>query len=137
MRFVFALLIAPIISFGVPAFAPLSATAQADEALLKKGAKVFKKCKACHQVGEGAKNTVGPVLNNIVDRPAATADGYKYSKAMIAAGEGGMVWDEANLATYLTKPKNLVPKTKMSFVGLKKESDRQAVIAYLKTFEAE
>ncbi len=137
MRIVQAVLIAGVVSLGLPAIAPTSAIAQADEAQLKKGAKVFKKCKACHQVGEGAKNVVGPTLNNIVDRPAASVEGYKYSKAMVEAGEGGLVWDEANLDTYLTKPKDMVPKTKMSFVGLKKESDRQAVIAYLKTFGAE
>lgn len=139
MRIVQAVLIAGVVSLGLPALAPqhIAAHAEADEAQLKKGAKVFKKCKACHQVGEGAKNVVGPTLNNIVDRPTASVEGYKYSKAMIAAGEEGLVWDEENLDKYLTKPKDMVPKTKMSFVGLKKESDRQAVIAYLKTFGAE
>ena len=100
-----------------------------------KGKKVFRKCKACHAVGKTAKNKVGPVLNGIVGRKAATFKGYKYSKAMKAAGAKGIVWDEKNLDTYLTKPKKFVPKTKMSFAGLKKASQRADLIAYLATMK--
>ena len=99
-----------------------------------KGEKVFKKCKACHAVGDGAKNKVGPMLNGIVGATAGQVPDYEYSKAMIEAGEGGLVWDDANLAAYLTKPKDLVKGTKMSFAGLKKEQDRADVIAYLSGF---
>ncbi|MGB0921733.1 MAG: c-type cytochrome [Alphaproteobacteria bacterium] len=131
MRIVFSSLVIGLMTFGQPVIA------QADDALLKKGEKVFKKCKACHQVGEKAKNTVGPVLNGVAGRKAGAVEGYKYSKAMIAAGEGGLVWDDANLDGYLAQPKKFIPKNKMSFVGLKKEKDRAAVIAYLKQFEAQ
>ncbi|MCT4656840.1 MAG: cytochrome c family protein [Cohaesibacter sp.] len=111
-----------------------SALAEGDAA---KGEKVFKKCKACHQVGEKAKNKVGPILNNIVDREIATVEGFKYSKAFKAKKEeGGFVWNEENLHGYLTKPKKFIPKNKMAFAGLKKEKDRNNVIAYLKTFSA-
>lgn len=104
-----------------------------DPELVKAGEKVFKKCKACHQVGEGAKNKTGPMLNGIVGRQMATVDGFKYSKTMAEMGEEGMVWDDANMHAFLTKPKSFVKKTKMSFAGLKKEEDIDAVIAYLKS----
>lgn len=100
----------------------------------EKGESVFKKCRACHAVGEGAKNKVGPVLNGIFGRTAGTGEDYKYSKAMIAAGEGGLVWDDTTIAEYLAKPRDFIPKNKMAFAGLKKEDDVENVIAYLKQF---
>jgi cytochrome c len=98
----------------------------------EKGAKVFRKCKACHVV-DSDKNKVGPHLQNIVDRKPGAVEGYKYSKAMIAYGEDN-VWDEETLDAYLEKPKKVVKGTKMAFGGLRKEKDRQNVIAYLKSF---
>ncbi len=100
----------------------------------KKGEKVFKKCKACHMVGEGAKNRVGPPLNDLFGRKAGTVEGFKYSKAMKEAGEKGLVWDVKTLDEFLKKPKAVIKKTRMAFVGLKKEKDRANVIAYLKQF---
>ena len=100
-----------------------------------KGKKIFRKCKACHAVGKTAKNKVGPVLNGVVGRKAASFAGYKYSKAMKAAAEKGLIWDAANLDKFLTKPKKFVPKTKMSFAGLKKAEQRADLIAYLATFK--
>jgi len=108
-----------------------SALADGDAA---EGEKVFKKCKACHQVGDGAANKVGPMLNGVVGKAAGSVEGFKYSDAMLAKGGEGMVWDEATLDAFLTKPKDVVPGTKMSFAGLRKEDDRENVIAYLKTF---
>ncbi|MFD1695348.1 c-type cytochrome [Roseibium aestuarii] len=112
----------------------LTASAHADGDAAK-GEKVFKKCAACHAVGEGAKNKVGPVLNGVIGRHAAAIEDFKYSKAMVDKGAEGLVWDEATLATYLEKPKDLVPGTKMAFAGLKKEDEREDVIAYLKQFQ--
>jgi cytochrome c len=108
---------------------PTAALADGDAT---KGEAVFKKCKACH-VADEAKNRVGPYLLGIVGRKAATAEGYKYSDAMMAKGAEGLVWDEAALDTYLTKPKDMVPGTKMTFAGLSKPEDRADIIAYLKT----
>jgi cytochrome c len=100
------------------------------------GEKTFKKCKACHVV-DSDKNRVGPSLRGVVGRTAGSVGGYKYSKAMLAFGEGGAVWDDPTLNAWLTKPKDLVKGTKMSFPGLKKPEDRANVIAYLKQFPAE
>jgi cytochrome c len=100
-----------------------------------KGEKVFRKCKACHAVGEKAKNKVGPALNGIVGAPAAQAEGFKYSKSIVELADGGLVWDQETLSAFLVKPKDVVPKTKMSFAGLRKEDDVTNIIAYLQTFE--
>ena len=97
------------------------------------GEQVFKKCKACHQVGDGAKNKTGPVLTGIVGMPAGAVDGFKYSKAMSEAAEGGLVWTEDELSAFLSKPKKYMKKTKMSFAGLKKQDDIDAIVAYLKS----
>jgi cytochrome c2 len=108
-----------------------SAYAQGDAAA---GATVFKKCAACHSVGEGAKNKVGPELNNVIGRTAGTAPDFKYSKAMIDAGAGGLVWSAETLHEFLTKPKDFVKGTKMSFQGLKEQADIDNLVAYLETF---
>ncbi|NDW47208.1 cytochrome c family protein [Ruegeria sp. PrR005] len=99
-----------------------------------KGKKVFNKCKACHAVGEGAANKVGPQLNGIVGAAAGQVEGFKYSDALTEAAAGGLVWDEANLAAFFAKPKDFMKGTKMSFAGLKKEDEIEDVIAYLQGF---
>jgi cytochrome c len=95
------------------------------------GEKVFVKCKACHQIGDGAKNAVGPVLNGVVGRPAGTYPDYSYSDANKSSG---LTWDEATLYVYLKNPRAKVPGTKMIFPGLTKDEDINNVIAYLKQF---
>lgn len=115
----------------------LSGVATAQDEIVAKGEKVYKKCKTCHSVGEGARNKVGPHQNNLLGRVAGTAEGYKYSKAMIAAGEAGLIWTDASLGEFLKKPKKFVKKTKMGFGGLKNDEDIAAVIAYLKTFDTD
>ncbi|MFQ5626780.1 MAG: c-type cytochrome [Methyloligellaceae bacterium] len=105
--------------------------AQAAEADLEKGEKVYKKCKICHEVDK-EKNKVGPHLVGLFGRKAGSLESYKkYSAAMKAKGEEGLVWDAETLDAYLTKPKAFIPKGKMPFPGLKKEEDRVNVIGYL------
>ncbi|MCE8514128.1 cytochrome c family protein [Ruegeria pomeroyi] len=99
-----------------------------------KGKKVFNKCKACHAVGEGAANKVGPQLNGIIGAAAGQVEGFKYSDALTEAAAGGLVWDDESLAAFLAKPKDFMKGTKMSFAGLKKEDEIENVIAYLKEF---
>ncbi len=106
-----------------------AAAAFAQDAAL--GEKVFARCKACHQIGEGAKNAVGPVLNGIVGRKAGTYEGYSYSDAN---KNSGITWDEATLKEYLKNPRAKVPGTKMIFPGLPKDEDIDNVIAYLKQY---
>lgn len=104
---------------------------RAQDDLVAAGEKVFKKCAACHAIGPGASNRVGPELNGLIGRTAGTAEGFSYSDAMKAAGAGGLVWSSETLHTYLENPKGMVPGTKMTFAGLKKLEDRDAVIAYI------
>ncbi|WP_068318679.1 c-type cytochrome [Polycladidibacter hongkongensis] len=104
---------------------------------IKKGAKVFKKCKACHAVGEKAKNKVGPILNGVVGADWGHIEGYKYSKPLLAGKEEGKVWDMETLSAYLKKPKKVIPKGKMAFAGLRKPADIENVIAYLDQFNAD
>ena len=97
------------------------------------GEKVFTKCKVCHVVEED-KNKVGPSLKGVIGRTAGTHEGFKYSPAMIEAGKGGLVWDDAKLTEYLHDPRGMVKGAKMAFPGLKKDDDVANVIAYLKQF---
>ncbi len=110
------------------------AVAAVDPALVEQGEKVFKKCQACHQVGEGAKNRSGPILNGIVGRAAGTVDGFKYSGPLMAMAEAGLVWTPEALTEFLAAPKSYMKGTKMSFAGLKDDADRDAVVAYLSSF---
>lgn len=106
-----------------------------DPALIAAGETVFKKCSACHKVGEGAKSGVGPALNGIVGAPMGQVEGFKYSKTLADMAAAGGVWDADALHAFLENPKGFVKGTKMSFAGLKKPEDRDAVIAYLSTFD--
>lgn len=110
------------------------------------GEQVFKKCRACHQVGPTAKNGVGPAQNGLIGRTAGTVAGYNYSELNKAAGAAGLVWSEDNVFAYLDDPNAFLKKfltdkgqaekavgsTKMVF-KLKDETERRSVIAYLKT----
>ena len=92
------------------------------------GEKVFNQCKVCHSIVEG-KNGVGPSLFRVVGRTSGSVAGYKYSDAMAKAN---IIWDEKNLDAYIKDPKAVVPGGKMPFAGLKKDQDREDVIAFLK-----
>ena len=105
-----------------------------DPQLVAAGEKVFRQCKACHQVGDGAKNRVGPILNGIVGHPAGQVEGFKYSNALNDMADDGLVWDEENLKAFLADPRGFVKGTKMSFAGLRKDEDMDAITAYLASF---
>jgi cytochrome c len=105
------------------------ALAEGDAAL---GEKVFNKCKTCHENEKGV-NRVGPTLKGIVGRKTASVEGFRYSEAMAKKGTEGLIWDEANIASYIADPKGFVPGNKMSFPGLKTPEEIANLIAYLKT----
>ncbi len=94
----------------------------------------FKKCRTCHEIGDGAKNKVGPQLNGLKGRSAAGFDGFKYSKALRDAAEAGLVWDEANLDQFLKKPRTFVKGTRMSFTGLNNDDTRTNLVKWLLHF---
>lgn len=108
-----------------PSLADLLAVASLD-----KGVKVFKKCKACHTTDNGGKSLVGPNLWDVVGRAKAGASGFSYSNAMKTAGGE---WTYEDLDGFLKKPSSFMPKTKMTFAGLKKSADRAAVIVLLRS----
>ena len=92
------------------------------------GAKVFKKCAACHSIAEGGGNKIGPALWGVLGRSAGSIPDYKYSKAMAAHGKN---WSFEEMNGFLIKPKDWIKGTKMSFAGLKKAKERAAVILYM------
>lgn len=99
------------------------------------GEKAFRKCAACHAVGEGAKNKIGPELNGIVGETIAAVEGYKFSPALTEYAAEHPTWTVEELTAWLTDPKGTVPGTKMSFAGLKKPEDVADIIAYLASFD--
>ena len=92
------------------------------------GAKVFKKCAACHSIAEGGKNKIGPALWGVLGRQAGSLPDYKYSKAMAAHGKK---WSFEEMNGFLINPKEWIKGTKMSYAGLKSEKERAAVILYM------
>jgi len=92
------------------------------------GAKVFKKCAACHSINEGGSNKIGPALWGVLGRSAGSVPDYKYSKAMTSYGKN---WSFEEMNGFLIKPKDWIKGTKMSFAGLKNAKERAAVILYM------
>lgn len=139
-------LLAAVLLFAAAA-APAAAQDLGGDAV--KGEQVFKKCLACHKVGDGAKNGVGPTQNGVIGRAAGTIEGFAYSPLNKAAGANGLVWTEQLIFDYLPDPNAFLKKfltdagkadlatgsTKMTF-KLANETERKDVIAYLKKFPA-
>lgn len=122
----------------VPEPAPEPQAAPIDVDLAAAGERVFRKCAACHQVGDDARTRTGPILNGVVGALVGGRDEFSnYSNGVKAAREAGMVWDSETLDTYLTRPRDLIADTRMSFAGLRDEDERAAVIEYLRSFPAQ
>jgi cytochrome c len=119
-----------VVATGLVLAMPAVASAQDAEA----GKKLWNKCAPCHAIGPGAKNKVGPELNGILGRPAASVEGFAYSDAL---KKSGLTWDDATLHKWLENPKALVPGTKMLFPGVKDETQRDDIIAYIESFKAD
>jgi cytochrome c len=124
IRFVSLLSLAMLILQSMPASAQ-------DAAL---GEKSFLKCKACHQIGEGARNGVGPNLNGLIGRKSGSVEGYSYSEAN---KNSGLTWDEDTFRDYIKNPKAKISGTKMIFAGIPKDDEIDNLIAYFKTFAAD
>ncbi len=124
---------APKLALALSLVMSLTATSAIAGGDAEKGEKVFKKkCMSCHTIEQGGATKIGPNLFGITGSKSASVEGYNYSKSM---KEANLVWDEKTLDDYLKKPRDYVKGTKMGFVGLKKESERQDVISYLETFK--
>ncbi len=108
---------------------PVAAEAQDAAA----GEKIFAVCRACHQVGETAKNSVGPVLNGLIGRKSGSVEGYNYSDAN---KNSGLTWDEATFFEYIKDPRAKIPGTKMVYAGLKDEQRAKDLVAFLKQYDA-
>ena len=108
---------------------PVAAEAQDAAA----GEKIFAVCRACHQVGETAKNSVGPILNGLIGRKSGSVEGYNYSDAN---KNSGLTWDEATFFEYIKDPRAKIPGTKMVYAGLKDEQRAKDLVAFLKQYDA-
>ena len=118
-----------VIAIVVAALSGVAAHAQD----LAAGENSFKKCLACHAVGEGAKNKVGPLLNGLEGRKSGTIEGYSYSEAN---KNSGITWSQETFLDYIKDPRAKIPGTKMIFPGIKNETEAAALWAYLASFDA-
>lgn len=98
------------------------------------GKRVFGECKGCHQVGPDAENRIGPHLNGLFGRRAGSVAGFRYSKSFQRAGASGLEWHADSLSDFLLNPRSVASGTRMSYRGLKDETKRADLIAYLRLF---
>lgn len=117
---------APTVSEPSPEFAALPTPYS--EASYSAGKRVFKLCSTCHTVAEGGPNTIGPNLYQIFGRQVGAAEGFNYSEAV---GNADFIWTPDKLDEWLESPRNFLPGNRMTFQGVRKPTDREAVIAYL------
>jgi cytochrome c len=117
------------------ALAVIASSAAASSALAQDaaaGKMVFNKCMACHAIGEGAQNKVGPELNGLDGRKSGTVPDYSYSEAN---KNSGITWNEAQFKEYIKEPKTKIPGTKMSFAGIKNEKDVNDLWAFVSQYD--
>lgn len=106
-----------------------SATTQTAMTPFQRGERLYRRCIACHTLGQGEKHKVGPNLYGVFGQVAGSKESFNYSKAMKASE---IIWSEETLNAYLERPRDYIPGNRMSFIGLKKTEDRAAVIEYMK-----
>jgi cytochrome c len=119
------------VTLALAVLASISGSALADGDAAK-GEKIYNKCKACH-VADAETNRVGPHLKGVIGRNVASVADYKYSENMLEFAKANPVWTDELFVKYIENPKAMIPKTKMVFPGLKKEDEREDLLAYLKT----
>src|SRR5246127_1815781 len=119
--------------FAVLTTLPVTATAPAPMAQDAAAGKTsFNKCLACHAIGEGAKNKVGPELNGLDGRKAGTAEAYSYSDAN---KNSGITWNETQFKEYIKDPKAKIPGTKMAFAGIKNDKEINDLWAFISQYD--
>src|SRR3981189_2685205 len=121
----------------LPALAAIPSMAAASPALAQDaaaGKTSFNKCMACHAIGEGPKNKVGPELNGIDGRKSGIAEGYSYSDAN---KNSGITWNKDQFLDYIKDPKAKIPGTKMAFAGIKNEKEANDLWAYISQYGKE
>jgi cytochrome c len=114
------------------AVASLAAGSAARAQDVAAGEASFKKCLACHSIGDGAKNKVGPVLNGLDGRHSGSVEGYSYSDAN---KNSGITWSKDQFLEYIKDPKAKIPGTKMAFAGIKNETEANNLWAYISSFD--
>lgn len=122
----FVLLGAPVLAQGAP-----SGDATAGEAIFRQ------QCRACHQIGDNARNGVGPQLNGVFGRRAGTVEGFRYSNAYRSPPTSEKTWSEENFRVYIRNPREVTPGTNMVYAGLRNEDQITNLIAYLRQFNAQ
>ncbi|MGB3456764.1 MAG: cytochrome c family protein [Litorimonas sp.] len=101
----------------------------ADLSSMERGAILYKRCRACHTLGQGERNKVGPNLWNVFGATAGAREDFNYSAAMKASD---IVWTDETMSAYIERPSDYIPGNRMSYAGLRKEQDRADLIEYLR-----
>jgi cytochrome c len=101
------------------------------------GREAFQECAACHEIGRGAENRIGPHLNRIFGRQAGSLDDFVYSDGLARMGAGGLEWDLRTLDAYIANPPALVSGTRMNYPGMEDPDRRADLLAYLRQFSAD
>ena len=118
----------------IAAFALIASPALAEVGDVETGERLFQQCSGCHQVGEGARNRIGPHLNGLFGRAAAGLDDFRYSKSFQRMGAGGLEWHADTLDVFLENPRSMATGTRMSYRGMKDAQERKHLIAYLRVY---
>jgi cytochrome c len=119
---------AALLMVAAPAAADSDLDARLAAANLKRGQLLYMVCKACHDVEAGLPHKVGPNLHGMFGRKAGTAEGFRYTDALL---KSGIVWTPETMDTWLKQPGALVPGNGMAFAGIASDADRASLIAWL------